>query len=216
MIDDQTVESITVLVVDDHPVFRQGLESLVGTQADMRLVGAVSDRQGALSKAASNRPAVVLLDLRLAEDNGLTVAADLKLMQPAPRVLVVSSHEGPAMVNRALRAGADGYVSKNAPATELLSAIRKVHAGKGPIVSKDLARKCTLSTGQPSLTPREVKILEQVSRGLSNKEVGTNLGLAEKTVKNHLIVIFMKLDASDRTHAVMIAIEQGIIDPNGL
>lgn len=210
MSDSETNRALTVLVVDDHPVFRQGLEALVATQADMRVVGAVGDGASALDKAVSQQPNVVLLDLRLAEDNGLTVLTELKRLQPASKVLIVSSHEGDVMVTRALKTGADGYVSKNAPASELLSAIRKVHAG-GRAISRELSRRFSEGVAQPTLTPREAKILEQVARGLSNKEIGSNLGLAEKTVKNHLNLIFMKLDASDRTHAVMIAMERGII-----
>ncbi len=210
MSDSETTGALTVLVVDDHPVFRQGLEALVATQADMRVVGAVGDGASAFEKAVSQRPNVVLLDLRLAEANGLTVLTKLKLLQPAPKVLIVSSHEGDVMVTRALKTGADGYVSKNAPASELLSAIRKVHAG-GRAISSELSRKFSEGVAQPILTLREAQILEQVARGLSNKEIGSNLGLAEKTVKNNLNLIFMKLDASDRTHAVMIAMERGII-----
>ena len=117
------------------------------------------------------------------------------------------------MVNRALKAHAGGYVSKNAPASELLSAIRKVHSGIRAL-SKDISRNVAASIGLPTLTPREVEIIEQVSAGMSNKEVAAHLGLFEKTVKNHLNSVFVKLDASDRTHAVMLAIERGIIGPH--
>lgn len=210
MNESETTKALTVLIVDDHPVFRQGLEALVATQADMRVVGAVGDGAGALENAVSQQPHVVLLDLRLAEVSGLAVLTELKRLQPAPKVIIVSSHEGDVMVTRALKTGADGYVSKNAPAGELLSAIRKIHAG-GRAISRELARKFSEGVAQPTLSPRDAQILEQVAQGLSNKEIGTNLGLAEKTVKNHLNLIFMKLDASDRTHAVMIAMERGII-----
>lgn len=207
-------KAITLLVVDDHPVFRQGLEALLEAQSDMRVVGAASDGPEALEKAASQQPDVVLLDLRLDETNGLAVLTELKQMQPAPKVLIVSSHEGDVMVTRALKTGADGYVAKNAPSRELLSAIRKVNAG-GRALSRELARKYSEGLGHASLTARETQILEQVARGLSNKEVGAELGLVEKTVKNYLNIIFMKLDASDRTHAVITAIERGIIDLGG-
>ena len=213
MIENTNTEPITVLIVDDHPVFRQGLESLVGTQEDMRVVGAVDNASEALTRAASEPPDLILLDLRLADTNGLEILTEIQLLPKPPKVLIVSSHEGDAMVSRALKAGAGGYVSKNAPASELLSAIRKVHSGIRAL-SKDISRNVAASIGLPTLTPREVEIIEQVSAGMSNKEVAAHLGLSEKTVKNHLNSVFVKLDASDRTHAVMLAIERGIIGPH--
>ena len=214
MSESETRKALTLLLVDDHPIFRQGLEALLAEQSDMRVVGAAGDGADALEKAEALQPDVVLLDLRLATTNGLSVLTKLKLLKPPPKVLIVSSHEGDVMVTRALKGGADGYVAKKAPARELLSAIRKVHIG-GRALSRELARKYGEGLGQATLTPRETEIIEQVARGLSNKEVGEALGLVEKTVKNYLNIIFMKLDASDRTHAVVTAIERGIIDSTG-
>ncbi len=213
MIGNQNTKPITVLIVDDHPVFRQGLESLVGTQEDMRVVGAVDNASEALTRAASEPPDLILLDLRLADTNGLAILTEIQLLPKPPKVLIVSSHEGDAMVSRAFKAGAGGYVSKNAPGSELLSAIRKVHCGIRAL-SKDISLNVAASVGLPTLTPREIEIIEQVSAGMSNKEVAAHLGLSEKTVKNHLNSVFVKLDASDRTQAVMLAIERGIIGPH--
>ncbi len=204
---------ISVLVVDDHPVFRQGLETLVSTQADLRLVGAVASGKEAIARVLQEPPDVMLLDLRLPDGDGLNVLTQVRGLPRAPRILVVSSHEGDTMVARAFKAGASGYVSKNAPAVELLSAIRAVFRGQRGL-STELAGKIAGAMGAPTLTPREVEIIEQVAGGQSNREVGAQLGLTEKTVKNHLNSIFIKLNASDRTHAVMIAIERGIIGPH--
>lgn len=206
-------QAVTVLIVDDHPVFRQGLEAVLGTQADLVVVAAVATGAEALSRAAQTTPDVVLLDLRLADVDGLTVLQQLHQLPKPPKVLIVSSHEGDTMITRALKLGALGYVSKNAPATELIGAIHKVQAGQRT-VSTDLSSKIAQAKNLPALTPREVEIIAQVSNGLSNKQVGSVLGLTEKTVKNHLNSIFAKLEASDRTHAVMIAIERGIIGPH--
>lgn len=205
---------LRLLLVDDHPVFRQGLSSLLESQTDMHIVGAVASGAHALTVAAAKRPDVVLLDLRLGDADGIDVLQELLSLDSPPRVLVISSNEGDVMVTRALRAGAGGYVSKNAPADELLRAIREVSRG-GRFVSRELAARVGEAEGRPVLSDREREILSCVAAGLGNREIGAQLGLTEKTVKNHLNRIFTKLDASDRTHAVMIALERGILNPPG-
>lgn len=207
-----TARHLRLLVVDDHPVFRQGLTSLLESQTDMQVIGAVGSGAEAMAIVGSSRPDVVLLDMRLGEEDGLDVLEQLSRLAEPPRVLVISSNEGDVMVARALRAGAGGYVSKNAPAQELLNAIRDVARG-GRFVSRELAARVDEAAGLPTLTERESEILSGVAAGLANKEIGAELGLTEKTVKNHLNRIFTKLDASDRTHAVMIALERGILTP---
>lgn len=205
----------TVLVIDDHPIVRQGLEAVLRSADDLRFLGAVEGGAEGMAALARTHTDVVLLDLRLAEGDGLAVLAEVLVLRPAPRVIIFSSHEGDAMIARALRAGASGYVSKNAPPMEILTAIRSALLGE-PYVSMALRRKLRATNGAPAITERERQVLEQVALGLSNQEIADRIGCAEKTVKNHLMSIFSKLEASDRTHAVMLAVERGIIGPRAL
>ncbi len=199
--------------MDDHALFREGLQNYLLTQGDLEVQGAVGTAQEAMNQIAEHTPDVVLLDLRLGNANGLDLLAQIKRQSNPPRVLIVSSHDGDAMVKRAWEAGADGYISKNVSSAELVKAIRAAVQGVR-VISPDVAIKLGESMGLPELTDREVAIIEQIAAGLSNKEVANKLGLSEKTVKNRLIAVFSKLNASDRTHAVVIAMERGFIDPS--
>ena len=198
------------MIVDDHPLYQRGLSSLLSTQPDLQLVATAGSAAEAMLCATASSPDVVLLDLRLPDVEGTDAVQNLSRLSPNLKIVIVSSHEGDAMVKRAMAAGARGYVSKNASAEELLSVIRSVQEGKRSF-STGIATKLLLTVGVPTLTPREVEIMEHVAAGFSNKEVGITLGMAEKTAKNHLTSIFAKLDASDRTQAVVIATVRGII-----
>jgi DNA-binding NarL/FixJ family response regulator len=168
----------TVLVVDDHPIVRQGLEGVLRSTDELKFLGAVESGAQALEAVGRSRIDVVLLDLRLAENDGLVLLAELLKLAPAPRVIIFSSHEGDAMITRALRAGASGYVSKNAPPTEILTAIRSALRGES-YISTALRRKLGALNGAPSITEREQEVLEQVALGLSNQEIADRLGCAE-------------------------------------
>jgi DNA-binding NarL/FixJ family response regulator len=201
---------ISVLIVDDHDVVRQGLEAILANAPTIRLVRSVSSGTDALSLLVRTSFDVVLLDLRMPDGHGLDVLAKIRKLSDPPRVLIVTSHEGDAMVARALVAGATGFVSKSTDGPTLIAAV--ISASRGvKIVSASLGRKIVANQGFPGLTDREAEVLTEVSRGLGNREIGETLGCSEKTVKNHLNSIFVKLDASDRTHAVMIALERGLI-----
>lgn len=211
----QMRSDISILVVDDHAMFREGIANYLAAQAGLKVAAGVSNGEHALAFLRDQPVDVVLLDLRLGETDGLTVLRQIKAMPTPPKVLVVSSHEGDAMVVRAWKAGADGYVSKTISTSDLVTAIQRTVAGQN-VLSPDLAAKISYSAGQNTLTLREVEIIEQVAAGLSNKEIGSKLSISEKTVKNRLMAIFAKLGASDRTHAVVIAIERGFIGPTQL
>ena len=210
MHDSPRFPEISILIVDDHPLFREGVAAFLNAQSGLHVVGAVGSAHEAEALAIDARPTVVLLDLRLGLSQGLDVLAKLKRLARPPKVLIVSSHDGDAMVRRALEAGADGYVSKNVPSADLVAAIRKLINGERALCA-NIAMKVSDAVGKPELTDREIDIIELVASGLSNKEVANKLGLTEKTVKNRLVGIFEKLEASDRTHAVVIAMERGFI-----
>ena len=209
---DPSPDGIAVLVIDDHALFREGIVNYLRTQPGLRVSAALSSGAQAIEELSRTRADVVLLDLRLGTANGLDVLVQIKAEPNAPKVLIVSSHEGDAMVRRAIACGADGYVSKSVSSAELVAAIRRVQGGRCAI-SPDIANKMAYTLNEPALTEREIKILEHIAAGLSNKEVGAKLGVSEKTIKNRLISMFLKLNASDRTHAVVIAMERGFISP---
>lgn len=206
-----TARIIRILVVDDHPLVRQGLTLLIKTQPDFEVAAEVGTAREAIAFLRQQQVDLVLLDIRLPDEDGLVVLSAIRSRDPRPAVLMLSSHDGEAVIGRSFEGGALGYVSKVAPATELIKAIRDVAAGKR-VVSQDLSKKLADHMGRPLLKPRELEILELVAQGLGNHEIGRQLGVSEKTIKNQLTLLFEKLDASDRTHAVMVAIERGLIE----
>lgn len=200
-----------VLLADDHAMVREGLTGIVGTQPDMRIVGTAATGPEAIEAFRKLRPDVLVLDLRLPGMDGLEVLAALKNEFPASRVLVLSSHDGDEAIFRAIRAGAGGYVLKTAPARVLLDAIRAVHQGRR-FLSREASERLAGRVAEGVLSERELDIVRGIAQGLGNREIGASLGISESTVKNHINNILSKLDASDRTHAVMIALQRGMID----
>lgn len=202
---------IRILMVEDHPLVRDAVASLLRTQTDLELLGQVTTAKEATAFLRQHPVEVVLLDIRLPDEDGLTVLAATRNMVPPPAVLVLSSHDGEAVIGRAFEGGALGFISKVAPAAELLAAVRDVARGKR-FVSPDVSRKLASYTAREALKPRELEILEMIAVGLSNHEIGRRLGIAEKTVKNQLTTLFEKLGAVDRTHAVTVAVQRGLIE----
>ena len=201
---------IRVALVDDHPVVREGLAAVISLQSDMGVVSAVADGAAALAACLEQRPDVIVLDIRLPGMSGVQFTEVLRKEWPEARILVLSSSDGHEDIYRALKAGAQGYLFKKTPSTEILKAIREVAAGR-PQVPPDVSARLVERLPRSSLSAREVEVLSRVGRGMSNKEIGADLGISESTVKNHVNNILMKLGVSDRAHAVAVGIQSGII-----
>jgi DNA-binding NarL/FixJ family response regulator len=201
---------IRILCVDDHPIVREGLTSIVAMQPDMEIVGAAESGADALRIFRETSPDITLIDLRLRDTTGFDLIRNILAMSPSARTIVLTSFEGDADIERALAAGAKGYVVKGMVREELLSAIRAVHAGKRHVPSA-VAAKLVDHLGSEKLTQRELDVLKEIARGKRNKEIGAELSIAEDTVKMHVKSILMKLGVNDRTEAVTIALRRGII-----
>jgi DNA-binding NarL/FixJ family response regulator len=206
----QTSDTIRILIVDDHPVVRAGLASMLGTQAGMQVVGSASNGREALLLLAQVTADVMLIDLRMPGISGVETIREVKARKLTTRMIVLTSYETDEDIYRAVEAGAHGYLLKGTTQQEMLEAIRLVHGNKryfpAPIAAH-LAERMARS----SLTPREHQILQMLVKGLTNKEIGRVLGISENTARNHVNSIIEKLQVSDRTEAATTAIQQGLI-----
>jgi DNA-binding NarL/FixJ family response regulator len=202
---------IRVLAVDDHPLLREGIAALIGSEEDMELVGEASNGREALDLFRKYQPDITLMDLQMPEMNGIDAIGAIRGEFPDARIIILTTHPGDFQVSRALKAGARGYVLKGMLRKELLETIRAVHAGQKRL-SSEAAVEIAEHATDCGLTPREIDVLRLVAMGNANKEVGARLSLTEVTVKSHVKSILAKLGASDRTHAVTIALRRGIID----
>jgi DNA-binding NarL/FixJ family response regulator len=201
---------IRVLCVDDHPVVRDGLAAIINLQPDMILAGAAATGGEALEQFIKLHPDVALVDLRLSDMSGFELIKKIKDKSPNARIIVLSSQEGDADIQRALEAGALGYVAKGMVRDELLEIIRSVHAGKRRLPA-GVAQKLAEHMADEPISPRELEVLLLMAAGRRNKEIASELSLAEDTVKMHVRNILSKLQVNDRTEAVTIALRRGII-----
>ena len=201
---------VKLLVVDDHPVVRDGIRLLVETQQDMKVVAEAGTGEAALEAYAEHRPDVVIMDLRLPGMSGSEAAAALRRDHPAARIIILTSYGGDADIRAALGAGARGYVRKDADRNELLVAFRTVHAG-GRYLSSDVRERLAETLLQSELTKRELDVLQGIARGMTNKEIGVSLSISEDTVKLHPKNLFSMLDVDDRTLTGAVAVRRGII-----
>jgi len=202
---------IRILSVDDHPLFREGIATLLAGQSDLTLIGEASDGREAIDQFRRHRPDVTLMDLQMPEMNGVDAMAAIREEFPPARFIVLTTYVGDALVLRALKAGAQAYLLKSLLRKELLETIRLVHAGQKrivPMVAAELAAHAT----DDALSSREVDVLRLIAGGNANKAIASELCITEETVKGHVKNILSKLAASDRTHAVTIALKRGIID----
>ena len=202
---------IRVLAADYHPLLRDGIAALIGSEEDMELIGEASNGREALDLFRKHQPDITLMDLQMPEMNGIDAIGAIRSEFPEARIIVLTTHPGDVQVSRAFKAGARAYLMKSELRKELLKTIRAVHAGQkrmSPEVASELAEHATDGV----LTPREVEVLRLVAAGNANKEIGARLSLAEVTIKSHVKNILAKLEANDRTHAVTIALKRGIID----
>ncbi len=202
---------IRILAVDDHPIVRQGIAGLVGVQQDMILVGEASNGREAVQQFRMHHPDVTLMDLQMAEMNGLDALIAIRNEFPEARVIVLTTYAGDAQILRALKAGAQAYLLKNTLHKELMETIRAVHAGKktlSPEISYQIAEHATDDT----LTPAEISVLRLIAAGNANKQIADQLSITEETVKSRVKSILSKLGANDRTHAATIGLKRGIIE----
>jgi DNA-binding NarL/FixJ family response regulator len=200
-----------VLAVDDHPLLREGIAALIGSEEDMELVGEASNGREALDLFRKYQPDITLMDLRMPEMNGIDAIGAIRGEFLDARIIVLTTHPGDVQVSRALKAGARGYLLKGMLRKELSETIRAVHAGHKRL-SSEAAAEIAEHAIDDALTPREIDVLRLVAAGNANKEIGAQLLLTEVTVKTHVKNILAKLGANDRTHAVTIALKRGIID----
>jgi DNA-binding NarL/FixJ family response regulator len=204
------MEAIRVLCVDDHPLVRKGIASILATEKDVQLVAEGSNGREAVALFEKHRPDVTLMDLRMPVLDGINAVKEIRRAYPEARIIALTSYDGDQDIQRALAAGVRGYLLKEMVHTEVLRAIRAVHAGQ-KLMPTEVVEKLAEHFPSTGLTPREVEVLGCVARGMSNKEVSEKLGTAEGTVKIHVQNILAKLGAADRTHAVTIAMERGIL-----
>jgi DNA-binding NarL/FixJ family response regulator len=201
---------IRVLCVDDHPIVRKGITSLLADAPDTLLVGEASNGEEAIESFRRLRPDVTLMDLRMPRLDGISAIRQIRQEFPEARIIALTSYDGDQDIYQALEAGVRGYLLKEMVHTEVVRAIRTVHAGKR-LMPPEVAERLSEYFPQIALTPREVEVLSFVARGMANKDIAERLGTASGTIKMHVQNILEKLGASDRTHAVMIAIRRGIL-----
>jgi DNA-binding NarL/FixJ family response regulator len=206
-----TADPIRILAVDDHPLVRRGIATLVGGELDMSLVAEASNGREAIQQFRTHRPDVTLMDIQMPEMNGVDAMIAIRGEFPEARFIVLTTYTGDVQILRALKAGARAYLLKNFFHKELLETIRAVHAGKKAL-SAEASYQLAEHVTDDALTPAEIRVLRLIAEGNANKEIAAQLSVSEETVKGQVRNILSKLGANDRTHAAMIGLKRGIIE----
>jgi DNA-binding NarL/FixJ family response regulator len=202
---------IRVLIVEDHPIFAEGLNMILSVQPDMSVVGSAHTARDAVQKFCSDQPNITLMDQRLPDATGTDTLLRIRSVCSVARVIMLTTFDGDIVIRRALQAGANAYLLKSAPKSELLKTIRSVHQG-GTHVSLAIAQRLAEHVIEDALTPREIDVLKLTRDGLRNKQIAHELAIAETTVNFHIKNLVSKLRAHDRTHAAAIALRRGILE----
>jgi DNA-binding NarL/FixJ family response regulator len=202
---------IRILMADDHPIFREGVAAVLALQGDMELVAEATNGDEAISLFRQHRPDITLMDLQMPDMGGLDAIRAILGESPQARIIVLTTYQGDVQAARALRAGAVGYLVKSTLRKELLFTVRQVHEGRRHIPN-DVARLIAEHVADDALSMREIQVLGHVAGGFSNKRIATHMGISVETVKTHMKSILAKVNAKDRTEAVVIAMRRGIID----
>ena len=206
----RTEQPIRILVADDHYIVRIGLVALVHTESDMVVVAEAADGLQAVELFEKFKPDLVLMDSRMSVKSGIEATIEIRKRNPQARVLMLTAFDGDADIRKAIEAGAQGYVLKSATGGSLIPAIRAVAAGERWI-PKEVAHRLSSRNSYEILTSRELQVLKEIAKGLANKQIAATLGISEYTVKDHLKNILAKLRVADRTEAVSVSVQRGII-----
>jgi DNA-binding NarL/FixJ family response regulator len=203
-------EPIRILSVEDHPIFREGLATIVGSQQDMLLVAQAANAVEAMAEFRLHLPDITLMDLRLPGTNGTDTLIAIRGEFPRANIIMLSTSDSDGEIQRAMRAGASAYILKSMPKGELLNVVRAVHSGRRH-VPPEVAARLAEHLGDEDLTTRELEVLRLIRDGHRNKQIADQLAIAETTVNFHIKNLVDKLDANDRTHAVTIALRRGFL-----
>jgi Response regulator containing a CheY-like receiver domain and an HTH DNA-binding domain len=203
-------KKIRILIADDHYIVRIGLVALVNTDPDMEVVAEAADGSQAIELFEKHKPDLVLMDSRMTVKNGIEATIEIRKRNPEARVLILTAFDGDADIRQAFEAGAQGYVLKSSTGEKLIPALRAVAAGERWI-PKEVAHRLSSRNSYETLTARELQVLNEIAKGLANKQIAANLGITEYTVKDHLKNILAKLRVADRTEAVSVSVQRGII-----
>lgn len=206
----ESSKPIRILSVEDHPIFREGLSTIIGSQPDMLLVAQAANAVDAAAEFRRHRPDITLMDLRLPGTDGIDALIAIRGEFPQARIIILTTSDGDGEIQRALRAGASAYIFKSMPKDQLLGVIRSVHAGSRN-VPPEVAARLAEHLGDDDLTSRELEVLRLIRDGHRNKQIADELAIAETTVNFHIKNLVDKLGANDRTHAVMIALRRGLL-----